>query len=638
MTSPHPSGYATPGAFRRALTDRLRCVAAPNGPWPLAQLQRQFAYDRLLTRLYAFDETWIVKGAAALLARHIAVRHTIDLDIYRAAGLRQAEEDLRVASAIDASDWFVFEIGRGNPVADAVMGLRLPVVARLGVAPWANFHVDLVSDGIMMTGAPDDVPPLVGVHLSGVPQPLGTWVCARIPARHREHRPDARRGAPPGPAVHRSVARRHRYRAMAPAAAGLADLTPTLVGGTSFQPAQRVGEDRVMTEPGDGTRCVHAGLPVPVPGEPFLPGPVFAAPYHLDPVAGPRPGIPGYGRAENPTRAALESAIGELEGGECVVYASGMAAIAAVFQVAPRGGVAGRDGRDGRGGQGGRGGPVVMPSDGYYSARELATTALLDVRFAPTAGPYPELSGASLVLLESPANPGLDMCDIPALSAAAHAGGALVAVDNTTPTPLGQRPLDLGADISVASATKALTGHSDLLLGYACTRSPDLAEQLRRWRNLAGAIPGPFEAWLAHRSLATLDLRLARQSANAAAVAELLAGHPAVGAVRWPGRPADPAYDLAKRQLRRVPGVVTFTLAGKAAVDRFLTASRLVLAATSFGGLHTTADRRAQWGDAAPPGLVRLSCGVEDTADLLADLDRALAAVILDEEGAESTP
>jgi cystathionine gamma-lyase len=366
-----------------------------------------------------------------------------------------------------------------------------------------------------------------------------------------------------------------------------------------------------MTQPfaGDGTRCVQAGQPAPVPGEPFLPGPVFAGPYHLDPVAGPQPGVPGYGRPDNRTWLALEQAIGELEGGECVVYASGMAAIAAVLQVA------------------GRGGPVVLPADGYYAARTLAESIAPQVRYHPTAATDPDYAGASLVVLESPANPGLDLCDVAELATAAHIEGAVVAVDNTTPTPLGQRPLHLGADISVASGTKALTGHSDLVLGYACTRSADLAQRLRTWRTLAGAVLGPMEAWLAHRSLGTLDLRLDRQSANAAAVASLLAGHPAVIATRWPGLPTDPGYALARKQLRRIPGVLNFTLADRAAVDRFFGASRLVRAATSFGGLHTTADRRAQWGDPVPEGLVRLSCGVEDTADVVADVAGALKQV-----------
>jgi cystathionine gamma-lyase len=366
----------------------------------------------------------------------------------------------------------------------------------------------------------------------------------------------------------------------------------------------------VTGEFGDGTRCVHAGLPPPAPGQPFLPGPVFAGPYHLDP-AGPRAGVDGNGRTDNPTWRALEAAIGALEGGECVVFASGMAAVSAVLLGLPRTGDA-----------------VVLPADGYYKTRAFATQALgsngIDVRQAPTAGPYPPLAGVRLVLLETPGNPGLDVCDIAVLAAEAHRHGALVAVDNTTATPLGQRPLDLGADVSVASGTKALTGHSDLLLGYVCTRDPALAARIRAWRDETGGVPGPFEAWLAHRSLGTLDLRLARQSANAAAVADLLDGRSDVLAVRWPGRPGDPAYAVALKQMRRVPGVVTFTLPEQSNVDAFLARTRLVSAATSFGGLHTTADRRAQWGDDVPPGLVRLSCGVEDTEDLLADIDAAL--------------
>lgn len=359
---------------------------------------------------------------------------------------------------------------------------------------------------------------------------------------------------------------------------------------------------------GDGTRCVRAGLPDPVPGKPFLPGPVFAAPYHVDPVSGPAPGLDGYGRTDNPTWRALESAIGELEGSECVVFASGMAAISAVLLTVLR-----------------PGDTVVLPADGYYKTRAFAADTLaglgITIREMPTAGPYPPFDGVRLVLLESPANPGLDVCDIAALAAAAHRTGALVAVDSTTATPLGQQPLALGADLVVASGTKALTGHSDLLLGYVAGASVD---GIRNWRNNTGAVPGPFEAWLAHRSLSTLDLRLARQSATAAPVTDLLASRPEVSSVRWPGRPGDPAYPVASRQMRRIPGVVTFTLPDAAHVARFLGAARLVSAATSFGGPHTTADRRAQWGDPVPEGLVRLSCGLEDTADVLADMAQAL--------------
>ncbi|GAA5182097.1 cystathionine gamma-lyase [Rugosimonospora acidiphila] len=360
---------------------------------------------------------------------------------------------------------------------------------------------------------------------------------------------------------------------------------------------------------GDGTACVHAGLPEPVPGTPFLPGPVLAAPYHLDPENGPAAAANGYGRVDNPTWRGLEAAIGGLEGGECVVFSSGMAAISAALLTLV-----------------GPGDTVVLPSDGYYKTRAFAASLPgVTVREVPTAGPYPSFDGVRLVLLETPANPGLDVCDIAELSAAAHAAGALVAVDSTTATPLGQQPLRLGADLVVASGTKALTGHSDVLLGYTVA-GPELTARLRTWRDDTGAVPGPFEAWLAHRSLSTLDLRLARQSANAAALARMLAGRPEVSSVRWPGLPGDPAHEVASRQMRRIPGVVAFTLPDAAHVGRFLSASKLVYAATSFGGTHTTADRRAQWGDPVPEGMVRLSCGIEDTDDLLLDLDAALNA------------
>lgn len=371
------------------------------------------------------------------------------------------------------------------------------------------------------------------------------------------------------------------------------------------------GAARGDTGYGDGTACVHAGLPDPRPGQPFLPGPVFAATYHLDPATGPAPDLDGYGRPDNPTRRALETAIGSLEGGRCLTFATGMAAISALLAALVR-----------------PADTVMVPADGYYAARALATQALqpLGVRMlaVPTAGPYPPLDGVRLVLLETPANPGLDLCDVAALAATAHAAGAIVAVDNSTATPLGQRPLDLGADVVVASGTKALTGHSDLLLGYACARDPAILDPIRAWRDRTGGIPGAFDAWLAHRSLATLDLRLARQADNALAVARMLASRPEVAGLRYPGLPDDPAYPLARRQMRRPPGLVSFVLPSAAHVARFLGACRLVYAATSFGGTHTTADRRAQWGDDTPEGFVRLSCGIEDAADLVADIARAL--------------
>ncbi|MFR9729710.1 cystathionine gamma-lyase [Saccharopolyspora sp. MS10] len=359
---------------------------------------------------------------------------------------------------------------------------------------------------------------------------------------------------------------------------------------------------------GDGTRCVHGGHGDSRPGAPLAPGPVFAAPYHLG-----DPGADFYGRAGNPSWRALETAIGELDGGECVLLPSGMAAISTVLRALLRPG-------DG----------LLVPSDGYYATRQFVHEELagldLRVREVPTPGPWTDelFDGVRLVLLETPSNPGLDVCDIAELATRAHRAGALLAVDNTTATPLGQRPLELGADLSLASDTKALTGHSDVLLGHVSTADAELAARLRRARTLSGSIPGPFETWLAHRSLGTLDLRLARQAENAAALVEALRGHPAVRGLRWPGSPQDPAHEAARAQMRRWGGVFRFELADAAAVEEFVRRSSLVVAATSFGGLHSTVDRRAQWGDPVPPGFVRFSAGCEDRADLVSDVLAAL--------------
>ncbi|TFV61752.1 cystathionine gamma-lyase [Geodermatophilus sp. DF01-2] len=371
---------------------------------------------------------------------------------------------------------------------------------------------------------------------------------------------------------------------------------------------------------GDGTRSVRAGEEAPLPGTPLRPSPVFAAPYHL----GDRPpregGADAYARTEHPTLRVFEAAVGELDGGRCLSFATGMAAISAAVLAVAR-----------------AGDRVVLPSDGYYTTRLLAREELerfgVDVEYVAT----PEigavaarggLTGARLVLLETPSNPQLDVCDIAAVARATRAAGAVLAVDNTTATPLGQRPLALGADLTLGSDTKALTGHSDLLLGHVSTADDELYARLKAFRDSTGGLPGPFEAWLGHRSMSTLDLRLARQAATAAAVADLLAAHPAVTGVRWPWRPGDPSRDLASRQMLRPGGVVSAELADAAAVSRLLTTARLWTAATSFGGVHSTVDRRAQWGgDAVPAGFVRLSCGIEDTADLVADLTAALDAV-----------
>ncbi len=207
----------------------------------------------------------------------------------------------------------------------------------------------------------------------------------------------------------------------------------------------------------------------------------------------------------------------------------------------------------------------------------------------------------------------------------AHAQGTLVAVDNTLATPLGQRPLELGADFSVASGTKMLTGHGDLLLGYVASRDAGLMSSVRRWRKIVGAIPGPMEAWLAHRSLATLHLRAERQTANALALAEALRDRPEVTGLRYPGLSDDPSHKIAAQQMRRFGCVVSFSLPTRAHAERFLEALRLVDDATSFGGVRSTAERRGRWGgDAVPEGFIRFSAGAEDPQDLVADVLRAL--------------
>ncbi|WP_327670994.1 MULTISPECIES: cystathionine gamma-lyase [unclassified Streptomyces] len=375
-----------------------------------------------------------------------------------------------------------------------------------------------------------------------------------------------------------------------------------------------------MTEPsaqetGDGTRAVRAGLPEPVKNEPTLPGPVFAAHFHLPgDVSGPY----AYGRDENPTWTHLERAISELEAPgrsdvETLAFASGMAAISAVLFSQLRAGDA-----------------VVLPADGYQVfplVREQLTAYGIEVRTAPTGGDaqLDVLDGARLLWLETPSNPGLDVCDIRRLAEAAHARGALVAVDNTLATPLGQRPLELGADFAVASGTKQLTGHGDLLLGYVACADAELIASVKRWRKIVGAIPGPMEAWLAHRSLATLELRAERQSANALAVAQALLEREDVAAVRHPGLPGDPSHDVAAGQMRRFGCVVAFELPSRARAERFLEALTLVDDATSFGGVRSTAERRGRWGgDAVTEGFIRFSAGAENTEDLVADVLRAL--------------
>ncbi len=368
----------------------------------------------------------------------------------------------------------------------------------------------------------------------------------------------------------------------------------------------------------DTTRLVRVGLPEPpekvAAGDPIHPGPIFASAYAT-------PGDPAesaytYARFHNPTWDELEHALGALEGGTARIFPSGMAAVMAVFAVVLR-----------------PGDTIVLPSDCYYTTRILTREFLasfgITARLAPTASNAQGklLEGAKLLWLETPSNPTMDICDIRMLVDAAHRAGALVAVDNTTPTALGQQPLSLGADFSVSSDTKSLTGHSDLLLGHVAVSDPELNVKIDRWRTLSGSVVGPMEAWLAMRSLATLPLRLEKQSRNAQGIAEFLESHKLVKSVNYPGLNSHPAHALARAQMRYFGPVVSFDLVHRAAAERFLKASNLLVEATSFGGIVSSAERRARWGhDAVSEGFIRLSAGCEDLEDLLADIGQALNA------------
>lgn len=349
---------------------------------------------------------------------------------------------------------------------------------------------------------------------------------------------------------------------------------------------------------GDSTRAVHAGLPGAAQGEPFLPGPTFQAPTHWAGDMGPE----GYGRMVNPTWTAYEAALAELEGApDAVVFSSGMAAVAGVLLPLTK-----------------PGDVLVVPGDAYPGVRTIATDHLrargVEVRVvASSDAAFREAAeGASLVWVETPSNPGLEVLDISGLAAVVHAGGGRLVVDGTLATPLRQRALELGADVAMASASKGLTGHSDLVLGYVAARDAEVTEAVRGWRTLTGAIPGPFEVWLAHRSLPTLAVRLERQEANAVALGEALRASGLVDDVRWPG----------------FGSVLSFVLPDQDVAQRWLAACTLVAEATSFGGVHSSAERRDRWGtDDVPPGFIRFSCGIEDSADLIADVIGALKNV-----------
>jgi cystathionine gamma-synthase len=329
----------------------------------------------------------------------------------------------------------------------------------------------------------------------------------------------------------------------------------------------------------------------------------------------------GYGRDGNPGWAALEDALGALEGGDAVAFASGMAAVAAVLETLSAGAL------------------VVCSRVAYHGVRVLMRereragrlrVLLVDAQDADAVALA--CDGAALLWLETPMNPLIELVDVAALSAAAHAKGAAVLVDSTFATPLRQRPLEQGADLVLHSATKFIGGHADLLLGVVVTRDERRRDALVHRRTTDGATPGALEAFLALRGLRTLAVRLDRAEQTAGELARRLSAHPAVTRVRYPGLPNDPGHDLARRQMTGFGSMLAFETIGDAnAADRVCARVELITSATSLGGVETLIERRARYsGDAdagTPPTLIRLSVGIENVDDLWRDLEQALASL-----------
>jgi cystathionine gamma-synthase len=356
-----------------------------------------------------------------------------------------------------------------------------------------------------------------------------------------------------------------------------------------------------MTESPDmtlapATIAVAAGRPPRGPDGPTNSPIVMASTYHAG-------GEIGYGRYGNPTWEMFESAIGALEGGVATSYASGMAAVAAVLDLVPDGGT------------------VVTSPDAYYGTLAMLekrqSRSRLNVRqvdLTDNDAAAAALSGADLLWAESPTNPLLSLVDLPTLLAGAQAAGVTSVVDNTFNTPIVARPLDMGATVVVHSATKYLSGHSDLLMGVAVARDAALVERLVSYRSLQGAVPGAVEAWLALRGLRTLHLRMERAQASAAVLADRLGTHQRVDVVRYPGCGA----------------MISIVLHGDvAAAERVCGTTRLWVHATSLGGVESSLERRRRWpGEShqVPETLLRLSVGIEDVDDLWNDLAAALDA------------
>lgn len=361
------------------------------------------------------------------------------------------------------------------------------------------------------------------------------------------------------------------------------------------------------------TLLVSVGRPDKAPDAPVNVPVVLSSTFHAGgPVA--------YGRTSNPAWEAFEDVVGTLEGGRALSFASGMAAVSAVLDLVPLGGV------------------VVVPSHSYSGVaarlRDLEAAGrvvvrLVDVQDAETVAA--SCQGASLLWIESPTNPAMEVCDLAAVAAAARELGVMTVCDNTFAGPVLQRPIEHGVDVVLHSATKSLAGHSDVLLGVVVTTDDAHYDRLLRARTLIGSIPGPFEAWLALRGLRTLALRMRQAQTSALELARRLQEHSAVRNVRYPGLPDDPGHLVAAKQMDGFGSIVAFeTVGGVDEAEAFCDATRLVIHATSLGGVETMVERRRRWPEERPDipeTLIRLSVGIEDVEDVWADLAQALDTI-----------
>jgi cystathionine gamma-synthase len=395
------------------------------------------------------------------------------------------------------------------------------------------------------------------------------------------------------------------------------------VAGTPDPSAAAAGADPHLTGLSAATVAVTSGRPPRTPGGPVNPPVVLSSTYVS--TGTPPPGELLYARSGTETWVPFERALADLEGADqsALVFSSGMAAIAAVMSLVPVGG------------------RLVVPRHAYQVtlgfAADLAARAgveVVKVDIADTDAVIAAVRAAptSLLWLESPTNPMLEVADLPALVEAAHADGVPVAVDNTFATPLGQRPLSMGADVVVHSVTKYLAGHSDVVLGAVVVDDAALHARFQAYRTLHGAIAGPWEVWLALRGLRTLHLRVERSQANAAELARRLAEHPAVVEVRHPSLPDDPGHERASALMSGYGSIIGLRPAGGAAgADAVVDALRLWVPATSLGGVESTLERRRRFpteSETVPEDLLRLSVGIEDVEDLWADMSAALDSTV----------